>query len=131
MWTKNTTVYARALKMGVCGANRAEGCNRKWRGSRLSTPSKNSNTTIGDITMPDMFYSVGYCSDDDYHDNEIQGNQADMAMNTAPRIPSTLEQNKKLCNRCLSVLKLRSGKFGDFLFCENQKTCGAKTISIK
>jgi len=22
MWTKNTTVYARALKMRVCGANR-------------------------------------------------------------------------------------------------------------
>jgi len=41
MWTENTTVYARALKMRGCGANRAEGCNRKWRGSGFSTPSKN------------------------------------------------------------------------------------------
>ena len=53
--------------------------------------------------MPDMFYSMGYCSDD-YHDNEVQGNQADMSMNPAPQVRCLPKQRQQLCNKCFSVL---------------------------
>ena len=81
--------------------------------------------------MSHVFYSMEYCSDSDCHGNEVYGNEVDMFMNPAPQVHCISKQRQQLCNKCFSVLQLRSGKFGDFLFCENQKTCGAKTISIK
>lgn len=33
------------------------------------------------------------------------------------------------CPKCDQVMLLRTGKYGEFYFCMNQKECGQKTIS--